>query len=146
MVLGVKRRGHRRVKIKCPVLIRTTYGWIVGETRNISSTGVLVCCPKPLRVNQVFELIIETDLPDFTLKTSAQVVWSGIHGMDSEFVPHIMGMRFTKISAKHRNLISTLVSNLSQQKRSTKVFWPKNNESFFERITALTERAILKQS
>jgi hypothetical protein len=138
MVLGVKRRGHRRVKIKCPVLIRTTYGWLVGEALNISSTGVLVCCTKPLRVNEFFELVIDTLFSGPPLNATAQVVWSGIHGLDNEFVPHVMGMRFTKISKEDRNLISTFVAGYLEQKRTTKVIWPTNHESALEPITPPT--------
>ncbi len=126
MVLGVKRRGQRRVKIKCPVLIRTSYGWIVGETLNISATGVLVCCNKQLGIKEVFEVVIEAHFSGPPLNATAQVVWAGIHGINNEFSPHIMGMRFTKISNRDRNLISQLVSKHYQKKRS-RIFYRRDD-------------------
>ena len=115
MVLGVKRRGHHRAKIKCTVLIRTASGWMVGKTLNISPTGVLVSCTEPLRVNELFELVIEAYPPGSPLSLTAQVVWSAIYGRASEFYPHLVGMRFTKISAKDRSLICTMVSEHLKQ-------------------------------
>jgi hypothetical protein len=84
----------------------------VGETLNISSTGVLICCNEPLKINEVFELVIEIRFTGSFLNATAQVVWLGIRDVDNEFAPHhIMGMRFSQISDEHRHLIFTLLSD-----------------------------------
>jgi hypothetical protein len=75
-------------------------------------------------------VVIEAHSPGPPLNATAQVVWSGIHGLNNEFAPHIMGMRFIQISNRDRKLISQLVSKHYQKKRS-RIFYRRDNSQHF---------------
>jgi hypothetical protein len=62
---------------------------IDGVTKDISPSGAYVCCAKPLRLSEVFDMVIEA--PNKRLKAKAEVVWSNIYGPDDEINPRGMG-------------------------------------------------------
>ena len=99
-----ERRGDLRAKLKWRVLAKEKGAVIDGVTKDISTSGAYVCCAKPLRLNEVFNMIIEA--PNKRLKAKAEVVWSNIYGPDDEINPRGMGVRFLKISSEDRKEIA----------------------------------------
>jgi Tfp pilus assembly protein PilZ len=79
-----------------------------GVTKDISGGGAYVCCAKPLRLNEVFDMVITA--PDKSLKVMAEVVWSNIYGPDDEINPRGMGVVFLEISDEDRSTISKAVN------------------------------------
>jgi len=104
MVTGGGDRGGPRVKVKWPVTVNTEKGSMEGVTLDLGTDGAFVSCAKPLRLNEVFDMVITA--PDQTIEVKAEVIWSNIYGPDDDITPRGMGVRFLKISGKDRRAIA----------------------------------------
>ena len=115
-MLQDEQRIAPRAKIQWPVIVQKSTGVIEGVTLNISSTGVFIGCRRPLRLNEVFDLVITA--PDQDIGAKAEVVWSNKYGPDDHITPRGMGVRFLDISEENQRFISKAVNqhNASDQK------------------------------
>ena len=104
--MSADRRVYPRAKLKWPVIIKTEEGTRDGVTLNITPDGCFIGCPKPLRLNVVFDLSIKVPKSKATIAAKAEVVWSNIYGPDDEISPRGMGVRFIKISSEARKFIA----------------------------------------
>jgi len=104
MVTGGGDRGGPRVKVKWPVTVRTEKGSMEGVTLDLGTDGAFVSCAKPLRLNEVFDMVITA--PEQAIEVKAEVIWSNIYGPDDDITPRGMGVRFLKISGKDRTAIA----------------------------------------
>ena len=101
-----ERRAYPRAKLKWPVKIKTEEGTREGVTLDITPDGCFIGCPKPLKLNVVFELSISVPKSKAVIAAKAEVVWSNIYGPDDEISPRGMGVRFVKISSEARKFIA----------------------------------------
>jgi hypothetical protein len=76
-----------------------------GKTVNVSSTGALVECSKPLEYNEVFILDIDVPALAYSLKALAEMVWSSREGNEVGIAPCAMGIRFLRISGDDQRFI-----------------------------------------
>ena len=106
MAVGGGGRGGPRVKIKWPVTVITPQGSMDGVTLDLGTDGAFVSCAKPLKLNEVFDMVITA--PDQPIEAKAEVIWSNIYGPDDNITPRGMGVRFLKISGEHRKIIAKL--------------------------------------
>ncbi|MDH3558665.1 MAG: PilZ domain-containing protein [Deltaproteobacteria bacterium] len=123
----MKRKQHispraKRANLKWQVNAVTPKGPLDGVTKNISTRGAYVCCARPLRLNEVFHMSINS--PEKSLHVKAEVVWSNKYGPDDEINPRGMGVRFLKISSQDRKFIAKEVNqnfsdNLGLEKLET---------------------------
>jgi hypothetical protein len=104
MVTGGGDRGGPRVKVKWPVTIKTEKGSMEGVTLDLGTDGAFVSCAKPLRLNDVFDMVITA--PEQAIEVKAEVIWSNIYGPDDDITPRGMGVRFLRISGKDRRAIA----------------------------------------
>ena len=104
MVIGGGDRGGPRVKVKWPVTVKTEKGSMEGVILDLGTDGAFVSCAKPLRLNEVFDMVITA--PEQAIEVKAEVVWSNIYGPDDDITPRGMGVRFLKISGKDRRTIA----------------------------------------
>ena len=104
MVTGGGDRGGPRVKVKWPVTVNTEKVSMEGVTLDLGTDGAFVSCAKPLRLNEVFDMVITA--PDQTIEVKAEVIWSNIYGPNDDITPRGMGVRFLKISGKDRRAIA----------------------------------------
>ncbi len=104
MALGGDGRGGPRIKIKWPVTVKTAAGSMDGVTLDLGPDGAFVLCANPLRLNEVFDLVINA--PDQPIEAKAEVIWSNIYGPDDDITPRGMGVRFIQISGEHRRVIA----------------------------------------
>ena len=104
MALGGDGRGGPRIKIKWPVTVKTAEGSMDGVTLDLGPDGAFVLCANPLRLNEVFDLVINA--PDQPIEAKAEVIWSNIYGLDDDITPRGMGVRFIEISGEHRRVIA----------------------------------------
>ena len=81
---------------------------IDGVTKEISTRQAYICCSKPLRLKEVFDLVIASPGRDIPIK--AEVVWSNKYGYDDQITPRGMGVCFVKISEEDRSLIAEVVN------------------------------------
>jgi c-di-GMP-binding flagellar brake protein YcgR len=115
-MLEDEQRIAPRAKIQWPVIVQKSTGVIEGVTLNVSSTGVFIGCRRPLRLNEVFDMVITT--PDQDIGAKAEVVWSNKYGPDDHITPRGMGVRFLDISEEDKRFISKAVNqhNSADQK------------------------------
>jgi c-di-GMP-binding flagellar brake protein YcgR len=103
-----EQRIAPRAKIQWPVIVQKSTGVIEGVTLNISSTGVFIGCRRPLRLNEVFDMVITT--PEQDIGARAEVVWSNKYGPDDQITPRGMGVRFLDIAEEDQRLIAKAVN------------------------------------
>ena len=108
-----EQRIAPRAKIQWPVIVQKSTGVIEGVTLNISSTGVFIGCRRPLRLNEVFDMVITT--PEQDIGAKAEVVWSNKYGPDDHITPRGMGVRFLDISEEDKRFISKAVNQHNAQ-------------------------------
>ena len=104
MVTSGGDRGGPRVKVKWPVTVKTEKGSMEGVTLDLGTDGAFVSCAKPLRLNDVFDMVITA--PEQAIEVKAEVVWSNIYGPNDDITPRGMGVRFLRISGKDRRAIA----------------------------------------
>jgi Tfp pilus assembly protein PilZ len=108
---GIERRQHPRVVVNWPVIMKSTQGFMAGETKDVSNGGAFISCREPLKPKEVFELAISVSLLHPRVKAIAEVIWSNPSRHNDEPESRGMGVRFIKIADKDLELISALVSN-----------------------------------
>jgi len=91
-IMRTEKRIYPRAQVRWTVSALTAAGSIRGETKNITTQGALICCPKPLRPNERFLLTVNG--PSGSMQVIAQVVWSSICACDDERDPSAMGVKF----------------------------------------------------
>jgi hypothetical protein len=106
MALGGDGRGGPRIKIKWPVTVKTAEDSMDGVTLDLGPDGAFVSCAKPLRINEVFDLVI--NVPDQPIEAKAKAIWSKIYGPDDDTTPRGMGVRFIQISGEHHRVIANV--------------------------------------
>ena len=119
-----KKHISPKANLRWQVNAVTPKGPVDGVTKSISTREAYVCCARPLRLNEVFHMSINS--PEKSLNVKAEVVWSNIHGPDDEINPRGMGVRFLKISSRDRKLIAKEVNQYS------------DNAIEFEKLETLT--------
>lgn len=98
---SVERRRSRRVKVRWPVVIMTSKGPIVGETRDIGGKGAFICCKEFIHPDERCRLFIM--IPNRNpLVVPIEVAWSNPYGSEFDATPCGVGVRFTDISAVGR--------------------------------------------
>ena len=107
------QRVAPRAKIKWPVIVQKATGVIEGVTLNISSSGVFIGCRRPLRLNEVFDMVITA--PGQDIGAQAEVVWSNKYGPDDHITPRGMGVRFLNISEENQRFIANAVNQHNAQ-------------------------------
>jgi len=90
---------------------------MAGETLNFNAISAFIRCPKPLRLNEIFDMTINA--PDRRLSVNAEVVWSNIHGRDDEITPRGMGVRFLNMASEDQAFITKALATQSLGKVAT---------------------------
>lgn len=108
---GAERRQHPRAVVSWPVIIKTTRGFMAGETKDVSFSGAFIHCREPLKPSEVLEVSISVSLLCPRVQATAEVVWSSLFSADDDRKTRGMGVRFTRIADTDRELISALVAD-----------------------------------
>ena len=102
-MLGRQARIFFKPKPNWPISAQVGSRVIHGEANDISPFGAFIRCRKPLNLNEIFDMVVDT--PAKSLNIQAEVVWSNIYGPDDNITPRGMGVRFVRISREDRRLI-----------------------------------------
>lgn len=87
---------------------------IEGETRNVTSDGILICCEEPLRLNEICPMSISP--PDHQLiEVTGKVIWSDFYAVDEQSTAFGTGICFVKISEVDRHFFRDMVSDHPHQ-------------------------------
>lgn len=106
---SIERRQCSRVLLGCPVMVTSSLGIMMGQIIDISLGGALICCKKPLNVNEILELQFRISPASPTLKLRGEVVRTNVHCLANEIRCHGMGVQFNEISPDSRRIIQGIV-------------------------------------
>jgi hypothetical protein len=118
MLAAKEKRQHPRVVVTWPVVMKSSRGFMAGETKDVSYSGAFIRCREPLKPKETFEISISVSLLCPRVKATAEVIWSNPYSPDNETKPPGMGVRFTRIADTDRELISALVSDQLKPKNA----------------------------
>ena len=118
---GNEKRRVPRTQVKWSVTIQTSKGTISTEAHDISAEGAFIRASNPLDLDEVFKIFIKVPNLDSPLLVDAQVVWTCNRKFDHVVASSGMGVKFTQITARDRNLLEEMIStqphpgNMSQK-------------------------------
>jgi len=107
-MVGKPSTRYPKAPVKWYVSAQAGSKEIDGVTKEISTRQAYICCSKPLRFKEVFDLVIASPERDIPIK--AEVVWSNKYGYDDQITPRGMGVRFVEISEEDLRLIADVVN------------------------------------
>ena len=119
----MEKRQVPRAKLKWQVVIKNGKSSMNGVTHDLSPNGTYIRCAKPLRLHEVFDIVIEVPNSDRPINANVEVVWSNIYGPDDNINPRGMGVRFITISGEDRKVIAKAV--MQQLKLAKEEIHPK---------------------
>jgi Tfp pilus assembly protein PilZ len=117
-LMASDRRIPKRIRVKWPVVIISAKGYSIAETRDISSEGAFIHCQLPLNLKEKLKLFIMTPNKR-PIELPAEVAWSNPDHSERNTTPRGMGVRFIKVSRRHRQLLRDIVVDHYQTKVST---------------------------
>ena len=109
MVNGIERRKHHRTKARWPIAVLAGEGKIEGGKRDIAIEGILICCEKPLPLNEIFSMSIIPPNHQ-AVDVIGKVVWSDLYGIDEQNTAFAVELCFAKISDRDRHFLKDMVS------------------------------------
>ena len=121
MYPGNEKRRVARTQVEWSVTIQTSKGTISTEVRDISVEGAFIRASNPLDLGEFFKMFIKVPALDRPLLVDAQVVWTCDRKFDYSVGSSGMGVKFTQITARDRNLLNEVISthpypgNMSQK-------------------------------
>ena len=108
-MLGKPGTKYPKAPVKWYVSAQVGGKEIDGVTKELSTRQAYICCSEPLRLKEVFDLVIASPERDISIK--AEVVWSNKYGYDDHITPRGMGVCFVEISEEDRRLIAEVVND-----------------------------------
>ena len=106
-----RRRASRR-RVSWPVYVHTDQGDYVGQTIDVSETGISFYCDEPLKLKKTIHLSIAPPGRD-AVKISGEITWSDLFGIDDDNKVVGFGLFFIKITEKDRQYLCEIVSATS---------------------------------
>ena len=107
---GNEKRRVVRTQVRWSVTIQTSKGAINTEVRDIGVDGAFIRASNPLDLGEVFKIFIKVPTLDNPLLVDAQVVWTCNRKFGHAVASSGMGVKFTQITARDRNLLNELIS------------------------------------
>ena len=98
-----------KANIKWPVSMKANGSSSEGVTLNLSTNQVYIRCAKPLRLYEVFDMILQVPNSDDSVRAEVEVVFSNIYGPDDSISPRGMIVRFLQVSSEDRKIIAKAI-------------------------------------
>ena len=106
-----------KAELKWPVSIKANGNSSDGVTLNLSTNQAYIRCAKPLRLYEVFDVILEVPNADGSIEAEVEVVFSNIYGPDDNISPRGMIVRFLNLHDEDRKVIrKEIVQHLHSDK------------------------------
>ena len=109
---SIEKRKNPRVEVRWPINLSNDQETIEGETVNISSDGISLCCDDPLALNSIYNISI-MPLNQSIIEIKGKIVWSDCYGIEDE-TTYGIGVCFIEISEKDQKRFNELLSILLQ--------------------------------
>ena len=104
-----EKRLSSRAEVRWPVVLMTSYGATVAETKNIGASGAFILCHAQLRPKEKVKAFVMA--PDRkSLNISGEVAWSNPLSTEEDSPPCGVGIRFTSISPTDRQYLRNLIT------------------------------------
>ena len=103
--MSERTRKIASAKTSWPVTVKHPKGEMDGLIASVNPNGVLIICSRPLKLNEVCWMTINT--PSRSFEAQGEVVWSNIYGRDDDITPRGMRVRFLSISSQDRLFIAS---------------------------------------
>ena len=116
--MGKERRQHPRAESDWTARILRKPRPFDGVIRNISHSGIFVCCDYKLLAGELVRIAIEVTERS-PLVIDAEVVWSRVLSQDDTDGLYGLGFRFAKVSDEDRKLIDLAVSEYLKTETTT---------------------------
>ena len=109
MTTEKERRNTPRVELCWPVTLFIDDEIIEGESQNINSEGLYICCDKPLPIDGIFRISIQP--PNHrAIGVTGKVVWSDLYGMGEKEKIYGMGLCLVKLQEGERKSLEALIA------------------------------------
>ena len=103
--MSERTRKIASAKTSWPVTVKHPKGEMDGLIASVNPNGVLIICSRPLKLNEVCWMTINT--PSRSFEAQGEVAWSNIYGRDDDITPRGMRVRFLSISSQDRLFIAS---------------------------------------
>ena len=104
-----EKRLSSRAEVKWPVVLMTSQGATVAETKNIGASGAFILCRAHLRPKEKVKAFVMAPNRK-SLNISGEVAWSNPFCTDEDSPPCGVGIRFTNISPTDRQYLRDLIA------------------------------------
>jgi hypothetical protein len=98
-----------KAKLKWPVSIKANGSSSDGVTLNLSTNQAYIKCAKPLRLYEVFDVILKVPDTDSSIGAEVEVVFSNIYGPNDNISPRGMIVRFLDLADEDRRIIAKAI-------------------------------------
>lgn len=104
-----EKRLHSRAEVTWPVVLLTSQGATVAETKNIGASGAFILCRAHLRPKEKVKVFVMAPNRN-SLNISGEVAWSNPLCSEEDTPPCGVGIRFTRISPTDRQYLRDMIS------------------------------------
>lgn len=104
-----EKRLQSRAEVNWPVVILTSHGATVAETKNIGASGAFLLCRAPLRPKDKLRVFVMAPNRN-SINISAEVAWSNPLCSEEDNPPCGVGIRFTRISPADRQYLRNVIA------------------------------------
>lgn len=112
-----EKRSNSRVEVSWPVVLLTSQGATVAETKNIGASGAFILCQAYLRPKEKLRVFVMAPNRN-SLNISAEVAWSNPLCSEEDRPPCGVGLRFTSISPADRQYLRHVIAEHYEKKLS----------------------------
>ena len=104
-----EKRLSSRAEVKWPVVLLTSQGATVAETKNIGASGAFILCRARLSPKEKVKVFVMAPNRN-SLNISGEVAWSNPLSTEEDNPPCGVGIRFTSISSTDREYLRNLIA------------------------------------
>lgn len=104
-----EKRSHSRVEVSWPVVLLTSQGATVAETKNIGASGAFILCRAHLRPKEKLRVFVMAPNRK-SLSISGEVAWSNPLSSEEDSPPCGVGIRFTSIAPADRQYLRDIIA------------------------------------
>ena len=109
MATELEQNMSHGIKVRWPVTILYNRSLIEGESRNITSNGILARWNRPLDENETYRIVISLPRKRY-IAVSGKVTWSNLDSLDPNGTFSDMAFYFVKLPEEDRTLLNQAVS------------------------------------
>ena len=104
-----ERRLNSRAEVRWPVVLLTSLGATVAETKNIGASGAFILCRAQLRPKEKVKIFVMAPNRN-SINISGEVAWSNPLCSEDDSPPCGVGIRFTRISPPDRQYLRNMIA------------------------------------